>query len=201
MGQYWYLWVIFGVLAVVTAAVIVFASRAISSHNAETKKQLEQIKRLKLLKDKYKSFDKEVLEGAEPDEVLEGACAVLQARVERADDAEAEFRKFTDAQKYVYTLYYFLEDIEADSLSYFFKNNGTELCSAAADAMKAVGYESAASPISTVWNMFDDSNEEVSMDLQRLDATDSQFNSTFDKSAFLGKVKQYVIANADSLRA
>ena len=199
LGQFWYLWVIFGLLVIVTAVVIVFAARAVSSHNAETKKQLEELKRLKLLKDKYKGFDRKIIEEAEPFEVLEGACTVLQARIERAEDAEAEFAGFNDAQKYVYTLYYFLEDVEKEGLSFFFKNNGAELCSVIGDALKAVDYRSAEPPVNKLWAMFDEKNEEAEMDLEQLDDTDSQFLSTFDKTAFLSKVKEYIAANADEL--
>lgn len=199
-GEFWYLWVIFGLLVVLTAVVIFFAARAVSSHNAETKKQLEELKRLKLLKDKYKSFDIQTIQSAEPYEVLEGACAVLQARIERAEDAEAEFEKFNDAQKYIYTLWYFLEDVEQEGLSFFFKNNGAQLCSVISDALRAVDYKSAEPPVNTLWSMFDEENEEVSMDLETLDKTDSQFLSTFDRNTFLMKIKQYILDNADKLR-
>ena len=200
LTQFWYLWVIIVLLSAATVAAIIFAARAVSSHNAETKKQLEELKRLKLLKDKYKNFETEVLENSTPAEALEGTMAVLQSRIERADDAEAEFAAFSDPQKYVYTLNYFLEDIEAGGLSFFFKNNGDELRSVAADALKAVGYESAVSPVNTVWKMFDDSYADTTVDLDELDRTDEQFAATFDKQALIDKIKDYIIENAEALK-
>lgn len=199
--QYWYLWLAVGILTVITAAVIVMASRAVSSHNAMIKKQLEQLKRLKLLKDKYKGFDKELLEKAEPAEALEGTMAVLQSRIEKADNAEAEFEKFTDAQKNVYTLNYFLEDVEAQGLSYFFRNNGDELRLSAAQALKAVGYDSAVPPVSALSLMFDGNNEDVSVDADEMSKIDGQFSSTFDKQALLLRIKEYIVDNADNLRS
>lgn len=198
--QFWYLWLICAVLAVVTVVGIIFAARAAHSHNEEVKKQLEELKRLKLLKDKYKSFDKEMLEGADKSEVLEGTMAVLQSRIEKADDAEAEFAAFNEPQKYIYTLNYFLEDVEAEGLAFFFNNNGDELRSVAADALTAVGYESAASPVNSIWKMFDDTCVNSPMDLETLDRTDEQFASTFDKQVLLAKIKDYIITNADALR-
>ena len=200
MLQFWYLWVICGALAIAAVFGIIFAARAAHAHNEEIKKQLEELKRLKLLKDKYKSFDADVLEGSTPAEALEGAMAVLQSRIEKAEDCEAEFAAFSEPQKYVYTLNYFLEDIEAGGLKHFFNNNGDELRSLAADALKAVGYESAASPVNTVWKMFDDTCVDSSMDLETLDRTDEQFASTFDKQILLEKIKEYIIANADLLK-
>ncbi len=201
LTQYWYLWLVFGALVIVTAVVIVFASRAVSSHNAETKRQLEELQRLKQLKDKYKNFYIETLENADKAELLEGVTAVLQARVEKAADAEAEFKKFTDPQKYIYTLYYFLEDYNAEGLSFFFKNNGDELRSIAADAFRAVGYDSAVPPVNSLWAMFDENNETVSIDNDEMLKTDSQFETTFDEDIFLTKIKKYVIANSDSLKS
>ncbi len=201
LTQFWYLWVIIVLLSAATVAAIIFAARAASTHNAETKKQLEELKRLKLLKDKYKNFDADVLEEATPAEALEGTMAVLQSRIEKADDAEAEFSAFNGPQKYIYTLNYFLEDVEAGGLSFFFKNNGDELRSAAADALKAVGYESAVSPVNTLWKMFDDSYADASVDLDELDRTDEQFAATFDRQALVDRIKDYIIANAEALKS
>ena len=200
LAQSWYLWVIFALLTAATVCAVVFASRAVSSHNAEVKKQLEELKRLKLLKDKYKDFNADVIANSDSAEVLEGATAVIQAEIEKAEDPEKVFGSFTGPQRYVYTLYYFLEDAGTQGLSFFFKNNGDELRSIAADALSAAGCESMSSTVRAMWYLFDDSRAESPMDLSELDRLDSQFEAVFDKNALLEKIRQYVSDNADLLR-
>ena len=89
--EYWYLWVAFAVLCVITVLVLRKASKAMRLHNDGQKKIYEEIERLKVLKEKYKNADAEVIEAAEPRELLGGAYAVLQSALERDENPDALF--------------------------------------------------------------------------------------------------------------
>ena len=96
--EYWYLWLIFIVLCAVTAFVLKKASAALQQHNSDTKQMYDEIERLKTLKDKYKNADAQQIAEAPAEELLAGMCAVLQAKIERAENANACFCAFSAPQ-------------------------------------------------------------------------------------------------------
>ena len=200
MAEFWYLWLILAVLIIVTAVVIFFAARAASSHNKETKKLLKELERLKQLKDKYKVLTIELANEAEPFELLEGVNAVMQAEIEKADDAELTFSQFNDKKKNLYTLFYFLEDCE-QGISFFFKNNGSELREQICPALENINAGELSSLVKSVYDMFDESNENASLDDSRLAEIDRQFLSTFDREKLLSKIKEYICADTDFLNS
>ena len=81
--EYWYLWLIFAALVIITAVVIVFAGKAVSARNEQTKEIMAQLDRLKALKDKYTDLTVEKVENADPEELLEGVCTVLQVKIDK----------------------------------------------------------------------------------------------------------------------
>ena len=106
--EYWYLWLILAGLVIITAVVIVFAGRSVSAHNEQTKEIMARLERLKEMKDKYKDLTPEKVENAEAEELFEGVNAVLQAKIEKADDGDKAFSEFNDEQKIIYTLNCFI---------------------------------------------------------------------------------------------
>ena len=122
--EYWYLWLLLIVLCGITVFVLSKASAAAKKHNNERDALLREYDRKKALKDEFSFLTREKAESSDPETLFEGVSAVLQAKTEKAEDPEKVFGKFTETQKYIYTLYYFLEDTESDSLSFFFRNNG-----------------------------------------------------------------------------
>ncbi|MBE6827518.1 MAG: hypothetical protein E7514_02750 [Ruminococcaceae bacterium] len=196
--EYWYLWLIFAVLVIVTAVVIVFASRAVSSHNAETRRMYAEIDRLKKLKDKYKNLDRDLALSSEPAELLEGVNAVLQAKIEGAENAEAEFDTFGEEAKNLYTLKYFLED-SSRALSFFFKNNGAVLTKRAVPSLEAIGYTDILDTVKRQSEMYDSDNEDVSLDYKEAENLDNEFRIRFSETEFLNSVKQYICQCTDRL--
>ena len=196
MGDYRFLWLILLALAVVTAVVIVFAGRALSSHNEETKKLLAEIDRMKALKDKYKDLTPQKAENADGRELLDGVNAVLQARIEKAENAEAEFACFNSAQKYAYCLYYFIEDVR-QGLSFFFKNNGRELTEILLPALNAVKAEDIYPLAEAEFAMYDENNEAVSLDYRLIEDTDRKFSEIYSQNGLLENIKSYIKDNID----
>ena len=198
MAEYWYLWLVLAALIIVTAVVIFFAARAASSHNAQTKKLLEELEHLKQLKDKYKVLTPELVNFSDPSELLEGVNAVMQAKLEKSDSPEQTFAEFNEVQKNLYTLYYFLED-STQGLSFFFKNNGTELRQQILPALEAVKEDDFSPFVKRAYDMFDENNEEVSLGQTELKLIDSQFLSIFNTDKLLTDIKSYISDNLQSL--
>lgn len=80
--EFWYLWVVFAVLCVATVFVILKASKALRGHNEETKRTYAQIERLTALKADFRGASAEKVRGEDAAHVLDGAFAVLQAKLE-----------------------------------------------------------------------------------------------------------------------
>lgn len=198
MGEYWYLWLIFAVLVVVTAVVIVFASKAVSSHNEETKRILAELDRLKALKDKYKDLTPEKVEAAESKELLDGVNAVLQARIEKAEDdkVDAEFASFNNAQKNVYVLSLFIEDA-CENLSSYFDDFNIEFAKILLSALEAVGAKDILALAEKEFEMFDDNNEKVSLDKGLINKTDEEFAEIYSENRLLEQIKTYIKNNID----
>ena len=198
MGEYWYLWLIFAVLVVVTAVVIVFASKAVSSHNEETKRILAELDRLKALKDKYKDLTPEKVEVAESKELLDGVNAVLQARIEKAEDdkVDAEFASFNNAQKNVYVLSLFIEDA-CENLSSYFDDFNIEFAKILLSALETVGAKDILALAEKEFEMFDDNNENVSLDKGLIKKTDEEFAEIYSENRLLEQIKTYIKNNID----
>ncbi|MBQ5994644.1 MAG: hypothetical protein IJL63_02165 [Clostridia bacterium] len=188
-----YLWLIFALLVIATVVVIFFASRAVSQHNRQTREALEQLKRLKSLKDKYKSVTSEAALQSEPEELLEGMFAVLEARLEKSEDPEAEFKKLSKNQQGIYALYCFKEDTES-SLSFFFSNNTRDLINTARAAINELEYKDFLTWFNTLYDMYDEDNEQASLDRDASDSCDRSFAEAFDRARFFQAVKKYIVS-------
>lgn len=198
--EYWYLWVIFAVLCIATVLVLHKASRALQSHNAEKERFLKEIERMKALKEEFRNADAEQVQNTVPARLLEGINAVLQYKIERAEDPEACFAAMNTAQQHVYTLYYFLEDAE-QGISFFFKNNGEPLLHLAGEALSAIGAEDLVPTVAAVYDMFDESNETVSLDAAKLAEYDAQFAESCMRAEVLEQMKAYIQANLRDILA
>lgn len=192
--QYWYLWLIFAALVVAFVVVLRFASKALQSHNDEKNAIVNDLVRLKKLKEEYSYLTAEKANSSQAKELLEGVCAVMQAVIEKSDNPNSEFLGFNEAQRNCYTLNYFMEDV-ALSLSFFYKNNGEPLSGTAHKALEAVGLTELSSITYEMYSMFDENNEGVSLEKQKTDELDSKFKTIYDENVFCETVKKYITEN------
>lgn len=197
--EYWYLWVAFAALCAITVLVLRKASKAMRLHNDGQKKIYEEIEHLKVLKEKYKNADAGVIEAAEPRELLGGAYAVLQSALERDENPDALFAVLPEPCRYTYTLYCFIEDTEAQGLTYFFKNNGHTLLQYAVGALEAVRQEGLAALVRAEYAMFDENNEDVSLDTAKFEKFDADFQKIYDAGALTNSVKQYIFTHHEEI--
>lgn len=195
--EYWYLWLVFIALCIVTVMVLKKASEALSLHNSDRQAVLKELERLRALKDKYSVLTEEKIDSADALELLEGVTAVLQARVEKSENPTAVFNSFNDGQKNIYTLNYFVEDVR-ESLSFFFKNNGEPLISVAGKALNEIGCEELSELCRAEFSMFDEENEEVSLSEDGLIKTDRRFKEVYSEAETLEKIRAYIKKNAGS---
>ena len=194
--EYWYLWLILAGLVIITAVVIVFAGRSVSAHNEQTKEIMARLERLKEMKDKYKDLTPEKVENADAEELFEGVNAVLQAKIEKADDGNKAFSEFNDEQKIIYTLNCFIPEV-SDGLSMFFNEYTSEITDIIVPALTRVGADDLLLLVKSEYEMYDDRNEAVSFDRDTKEKNDSDFADIYSKEKLLKEIKEFIKNNID----
>lgn len=192
--EYWYLWLIFVALCVLTGFVLRKASGVLQQRQADKAKVYEEIERMTTLKNQFMHANAAQLEETAPELLLEGLNAVLQARLERTENPEQCFATLSLPQQYIYTIFYFQQDVQA-GLSFFFTNNGEPLRALAARALAAVGEETLAHLVEAMYAMFDEANESVSIDATQQKALDAQFAAQYDVNRLAAQTKTYILAH------
>ena len=196
--EFWYLWVVFAVLCVATVFVILKASKALRGHNEETKRTYAQIERLTALKADFRGASAEKVRGEDAAHVLDGAFAVLQAKLENDADPDRCFAEMNEPQQNIYTLYWLVQDVQT-SLSFFFKNNGGPLRAFCPRALHAVVAKTLGKAAEEMYAMFDETNEEASLEPAKLDTLDAAFAKALDRSALLVRVQIYAAEHAEKI--
>ena len=194
--EFWYMWLILIVLVAVLLVVMKKASAAMKKRNSILAKHREEVERFKSLVDKYSSADGTLLLSADAAEVAEGITAVLQYKLEKSTDPDADYNNAPGWKREVYALYYFSEDCK-QSLSYFFKNNGEPLVSVLVSAVKNIGYDKIYPTVSQMFSMYDENNESVSLDKTKVAELDEEFSNIFDTDEFFELVRKYAAENYD----
>lgn len=193
--QFWYMWVVLAVLIVITAIVAKKAAKSMKKKNEILAKQKEALERYKMLVEKYSGLTKALAEEADADELAEGVTAVLQHQVENAENPDAEYDNAEQWRREVYALFYFDEDVTADTLSFFFRNNGGPVPQQVVNGIASIGYDKIKSVVGQMYAMCDDKNEAVSFDKARIDELDEKFREVYDSKMFFELIKKYIIAN------
>lgn len=195
LTQFWYLWVVLLVLIVVTVFVCIKASKAVKRKNEIMEKQHEQLKRYSEMIEKYTTLTPEKVENSDASELAEGVMCVLQHQVEKSENPDAEYENAEKWHREVYALFYFDEDVTADSLSFFFRNNGGPLPKEAVNGIESIGYDKIKTVVGQMYAMCDDKNENVSFDKNRIAELDEKFRNLYDSNEFFGLVKNYIAEN------
>lgn len=192
--QFWYLWVVLAVLVIALVVVMIKASGVMKKRSERIEQQREFAERFKYLVNKYSQCDASVMESAEASELAEGVTAVLQYKLEKSDNPDDEYKNAEQWKREVYALYYFSEDCK-ESLSWFFKNNGEPLPSVLLEGLKSIGYDKIYSTVSQMYSMYDENNENVSLDNNRVAQLDEKFIKVFNSDEFFELVKRYIMNN------
>lgn len=193
--DFWYLWVILLVLIIITVFVCIKASKAVKRKNEMMEKQHEQLKRYSEMIEKYKTLTPEKIENADAKELSEGVMCVLQHQVEKSENPDSEYENAEKWRREVYALFYFDEDVTADSLSFFFRNNGGPLPKEAVNGIESIGYDKIQTVVGQMYAMCDDKNENVSFDKDRIDELDEKFRNLYNSEEFFILVKNYIAEN------
>ena len=190
--EFWYMWLILAALIAVAVWAGIKASKAVKKRGAIMRSQREELERYQFLFEKYSCLTREKAEIADAKELAEGVTAVLQKELEKSPDPDGTFKNAEKWRREVYALYYFDEDCK-ESLSYFFKRNEKPLPDEAVNGLESIGEAKLRSLSAAMWSMYDEQNENVSLDSVRAGELDKKFKEIYDQTEFFEKIKNYII--------
>lgn len=170
------------------------ALRASKKRRERIEKDTAELKREKYLRDRYAVVTRELIEASEAPEAVAGICAGIQRRIERAENLNAAFLALPEPLQYVYALYYFAEDTR-ENLWDFFRSNGEPLTPLCVPALEAVGDGETARIAAEQYAMFDENNEEVTLEREEARRLNGAFSRAFSAEGLYALTKSYILAN------
>ena len=109
---------------------------------------------------------------------------------------EERFEELSAVEKNIYVLYCFCEDCSV-SLSFFFKNNENSFAALIIGALDKIGYKEILPLVQEEMTMFDEDNEDVSIDADKIKVCDEKFQSVFLQGRLHSLTKEYIIKSSD----
>ena len=174
LSEYWY-YLIFLALSIVLAVVAVtMAAKASRKRRALFLREEANIKRLVALKEKFKPVTKEAIDSADDEELLEGIALSYQLKLQKEEKQEELFETFNDDVKDIYALDVFVQDKTSEE---FFSQNGVILKDRILSALEKIGMKAFAEELRPIYDMYDNSNEEVSYDINKIRSFDEKMTA------------------------
>ena len=188
--EYWPYLIALVVASIAAAFVVKKAVRAYRNYYKRYRSEESRMKRLVSLKEKYMNITPEEIATADEADMLEGVALAIQLRLQKKDDMEKEFALCSVEKQYAYALDIF---VQSSSPSSFFRENGVELTGIIVDALAFIGLDEPAIEAEKLRRMFDEDEEDVSIDSLVIDEVDAYFKSNAVseriKSAAAEKIK------------
>ncbi len=182
ISQHGYLIFVFIGVCIGATVIFYFAARAYSKHNSLYKAQEAEIKRLLALKEKYMDFTEEALASADEEEILEGVALSYQLRLQKQEEPEKAFSLMSEEKQNLYVLDVFCAD---GDVKVFFSENGDIVRGKIVSALSMIGMGDFAQRLKAIYDMYDESNEEVSYSEKKLE----EMNEFITANGVLRKIK------------
>lgn len=195
LTEYWYFTLFLIILIIVTPIFLVKASKASRRHSDEVNKFLKKAEHEKALREAYGDLTEEKIAEAKSEELFEGVALCLEADFQKNEDTDAEYKKLTEEQRHIYALYYLLCDARETALSSFFKNSTPPLTTQALAGAEAAFGGRAYEIVRAEFNMFDESNEAVSIVESEKEILDREFAEICESESLWELAGRYIKEN------
>jgi hypothetical protein len=195
MPKYWYLWAIVIILIPITAFVCYKAFVASRQARLERERTIEELNKAKSLKNEFSGICAQDLVKADDERVLSGIALLVDLKLRKEIRPKEEFKKLSEKKQIAYALNCIFEDTNG-TVSGFFKRNSEPISSLASPALKAAGLDELAALFGEVYPMFDEDNEDVSLDEEKIKAADEKFGELFNKDIFVSSAAKFIKDNA-----
>ena len=182
LKEYGYLIGVLALVGAVFAVAVHFAAKAYKKRTALYKSEEAEIKRLVALKEKFRPVTKQAIDDADESELLEGVALSYQLTLQKEEKIEEKFLLFNDDVKDIYALDVFVQDKTAKE---FFSQNGEIIKGRIIPALCKIGMSDFAEKLRPIYDMYDNSNEDVSYDVKKI----GEIDSFIEKSDILLQIK------------
>ena len=190
LGQNWYIYVVLFALLLI----VFFALGKVSSgHNKLMESRQARLKKLHELRGSFENMTEDAFDKVEDDFLLDGVALHYQLRLQKEEDMNEAFTKLPEAARYVYALNIFC--FEGGVLSGFYRDNGKPLSPVLAMALRVIGEEKLAEIAEKLEPMFDDENENVSIDYKFIKTLDETASNVYNEEEFKLKAAAYIREN------
>lgn len=195
LKEYWYLLIILVAVCILTAVIFYFAVRAYRKRTAIYKKEEEKIKRLVALKEHFRPMTEEAIMSCDSADLLEGVALYYQLKLQNEENQEEKFELLNDDVKDIYTLDVFVQDKTSKE---FFSQNGDILRKRILPALVKIGMSDFSEKLRVVYDMYDNSNENVSYSVGKIDEIDSFISENDILSNIKLKSAEFICINFKS---
>lgn len=127
--------------------------------------------------------------------VFRRSCRQKQKRPKTLKRYSANLQR----RKNTFTLYTIFRGYRERFPLVLFRNNGEPLTFLASKALCAVGENELSLIAEKEFSMYDENNEEVSVDKDEIENLDGEFKAKLQKQQVLNSIKTYIIKNIDML--
>ncbi len=184
------------VACIITAFVVYKANKASKKTRLEREAVIEILKSENKNRHFFKDLTLEKINSANPKDLLEGVALNLQASIEAQGNINAAYEGLKPQQKYIYALYYLLNDSK-QGLSSFFAISGPPLTNDAGEAVDLILGRKAKELYTLECAAYDDENEEVSIIKEDIDKWDAEFAEILEKLDAYEAATGYIRENAE----
>ena len=195
MTKYWYLWALIVILIPITAFVCYKAAVATKQAREEREKTVRELEEGKKLKDEFSGLSAEQIRNSDETRLMSGMALLVDLAMRKEIRPNEAFSALPREKQLAYTLNCILEDSDG-GVSSFFRKNTEPISSLAAPALREAGLEELSLLFASVYPMFDEENEQVSFDEEKLKAADEKFRSIFNETELKTAAALYIKSNA-----
>lgn len=199
--EYWYLWLIFAVLLIVTVFVWKKAAAAAAKRFRRVHGNIAAVRREDELSAMFADVSEEAIAAAGDADLIEGLALLAQKCVEVRPDIKTAFKELPEVWREVYAVNVFISDAFDEktgktTLSDFYRRNGEPLLTPLGEAVRKAGPEAAYGCISRARPMMDSDDESASYDEKLVKSIDSEFAAAVTKEAFTKASADYFRSRA-----
>ncbi|MBP3938057.1 MAG: hypothetical protein IK955_01490 [Clostridia bacterium] len=197
IASHWYVGLALVLLIILTVFVWIMALVSGRKRREERERIIAELEKEKALRKEFKVVDNSTFAEDKDDyRLVIGMCAHIQQRIEKEENMNDAFMQLAEVERYVYALGYVFED-SRNGFSGFFRLNGEPLVSVSVEAVDRVIGGEFSELFQSVYRMFDDDDEAVSVDEEFLQKADEKSIELIanDGSGIFAAAAEYIRSN------
>lgn len=191
--EYYYITLVFAVFLVAAVLVWIKAVSAARKRGKQRGDILEKLREEDELRAEFSSLTDKKASSADSERLIRGAALNVGRELEQSGDINSAFEKLAKQKQFIYALsFVFFED--AESLSDFYRKNGSPLTETADDAARHIIGGNFYDTFHKGFRMFDGGDEDYSATSDEVKALDEEYFALLkqEKEEIFCSIKKYI---------